>query len=135
MRVAETGTPGSKRLDVPRLRPTESCRVCGSDWLRNSRLSEMLDQEIGQNPYFPYRMLPRGPNDIQATWSNRKLRQDRNERVGGIRFNQKVRQLCDAESCNGRGGQGNRVVRFEPALGTDGDHLGTIHEPPCLGPL
>jgi hypothetical protein len=31
----------------------ESCCVCGSDWLRNSRLSEMLDQEIGQNPYFP----------------------------------------------------------------------------------
>jgi hypothetical protein len=51
MRVAETGTPGSKRLDVPRRRPTGSCRVCESDWLRNSRLSEMLDQEIGQNPY------------------------------------------------------------------------------------
>jgi hypothetical protein len=26
--IAETGTPGGKRLDVPRRRPTESCRVC-----------------------------------------------------------------------------------------------------------
>ena len=99
------------------------------------RLPEMLDEQIGQNPDFPHGVLARRPNDIYTTRCNRKLRHNRKQRVGRIRFDQKVRQFCDAESSNDCGCQSNRAVRFEPALGADRDHPGTVHQPPGFGTL
>ena len=98
-------------------------------------MPEMLNEKLCQDSDFPHGMLPRWPNDIETARGNRKFRHDGNERASRIRVKQRVRQFCDAEPCNSRGCQSQRVIRLEPALRADGNDFATLHQAPRFGTL
>src|SRR5258705_2631547 len=90
----------------------------------HERLSEMLDQQLGEDPDFSRGVLSWRPDDEYAGRGDRKACHHRDQGAGSqVALDEAIRKPGDAKPRYGGGGESGAVVRLEPPLRMNGDRL------------